>query len=144
MSLTKFEKGYNNTRFKPLYDDYNWLYSSSANTFDLEKGLLGSEDSNNLNQILGSTMWNRNALAFNGDTDSANLRLGTFIDNDPTGTQFWINNEGKLELRNPEPAPEADPEDAPKDGQENPTDSAYLAELQAKLKALGASPSLAK
>lgn len=142
LSLTKFEKGYDNTKFKPLYDDYNWLYSSSANTFDPEKGLLGSEDS--LNQILGSTMWNRNALAFNGDTDSANLRLGTFIDNDPTGTQFWINNEGMLELRNPEPAPEADPEDAPKDGQENPTDSAYLAELQAKSKALSSSPSLAK
>lgn len=103
LSLTKFEKGYNNTEFQPLYDDYNWLYSSSATTFDPEKGLLGSEANNNLNQIQGSTMFHRNALAFNGDEDSANLRLGTFIDNDPTGTQFWINNEGKLELRDPQP-----------------------------------------
>ena len=69
-----------------MYDDYNWLYSSSAATFDPSKGLLGSEAANNLNKILGSTMFNRNALAFNGDDDSADLRLGAFIDNDPTNT----------------------------------------------------------
>lgn len=141
LSQTKFSKKYNSTEFQPLYDNYNWLYSSSAATYDPEKGFLGAEP--NLSSVLGSTMFSRNALAFNGDEDAADLRLGTFIDDDPTGTQFWINNEGKLELRNPEPAPEADPEDVPNE-QENPTDSTYLAELQAKLKALGASPSLAK
>lgn len=138
LSQTKFGKGYNNTEFQPLYDDYNWLYSSSAATFDPSKGLLGSEADNNLNKILGSTMFNRNALAFNGDDDSADLRLGAFIDNDPTNTQFWINNEGKLELRNPEQ--QVDPEGDNGGG----PDRTYLAESQAKLKALGSSPSLAK
>lgn len=60
-------------------------------------------------------MFSRNALAFNGDDDSANLRLGAFIDNDPTGTQFWINNEGKLELRNPDPITSDGDQDGPGD-----------------------------
>lgn len=102
LSRTKFSEGYGSTNFQPLYDDYNWLYSSSAATYDPEKGLLGSEDKNNLNSILGQTMFNRNPLAFLGDEDSTNYRLGTFIDNDPTGIQFWVNNEGKLELREPQ------------------------------------------
>lgn len=92
-------------------------------------------------------MFNRNALAFNGDEDSTNLRLGAFIDNDPTGTQFWINNEGKLELRNPQPA-EQDPNgpgpDGDPEGNQDGGDAAYLAELQAKLKGLGSSPTLAR
>lgn len=150
LSQTKFGKGYNNTEFQPLYDDYNWLYSSSAATFDPSKGLLGSEADNNLNKILGSTMFNRNALAFNGDDDSADLRLGAFIDNDPTNTQFWINNEGKLELRNPEQqvdpegGPGGNPDGNPEGDNGGGPDLTYLAELQAKLKGLGSSPSLAK
>lgn len=48
-------------------------------------------------------MFNRNALAFNSDEDAQDLRSGTFIDNDPSNTQFWINNEGKLELRTVQP-----------------------------------------
>lgn len=148
LSLTKFEKGYNNKEFQPLYDGYNWLYSSSAETFDPENGLLGSEANNNLNQILGSTMFSRNALAFNGDDDSANLRLGAFIDNDPTGTQFWINNEGKLELRNPDPITSDGDQDGPGDqvdpGDQTDPNAAYLAELQAKLKGIGSNPSLAR
>lgn len=143
LSLTKFEKGYNNTEFQPLYDDYNWLYSSSATTFDPEKGLLGSEANNNLNQIQGSTMFHRNALTFNGDEDSANLRLGTFIDNDPTGTQFWINNEGKLELRDPQPAEQV-PDKPDPDKPDPDRNAAYIAELQAKLKGLSSDPSLAR
>lgn len=107
LSQTKFGKGYNNTEFRPLYDDYNWLYSSSAATFDPSKGLLGSESKGDLNKILGSTMFFRNALAFNSDEDAKDLRSGTFIDNDPTNTQFWINNEGKLELRTPDPKEES-------------------------------------
>lgn len=91
-------------------------------------------------------MFNRNALAFNGDEDSANLRLGAFIDNDPTGTQFWINNEGKLELRDPQPA-EQDPnrpaDGNPDDNPDGSQDAAYLAELQAKLKGLSSNPTLA-
>lgn len=150
LSQTKFGKGYNNTEFQPLYDDYNWLYSSSAATFDPSKGLLGSEADNNLNKILGSTMFNRNALAFNGDDDSADLRLGAFIDNDPTNTQFWINNEGKLELRNPEQqvdpegGPGGNPDGNPEGDNGGGLDLTYLAELQAKLKGLSSSPSLAK
>jgi hypothetical protein len=42
-------------------------------------------------------MYSRTPLAFNSDEDLADLRLGTFVDDDTT--QFWINNEGKLELR---------------------------------------------
>lgn len=141
LSLTKFDKGYNNTEFQPLYDDYNWLYSSSAATYDPEKGLLGAEANNNLNTILGSTMFNRNALAFNGDEDSASLRSGAFIDNDPTGTQFWINNEGKLELRTPEPQVDQTGPDGNPDGVD--PNAAFLAEQQARLKGFASNPTLA-
>ncbi len=127
LSQTKFSKGYNNTEFQPLYDDYNWLYSSSAATFDTSKGLLGSESKGGLNRILGSTMFMRNALAFNSDEDSKDLRSGTFIDNDPSNTQFWINNEGKLELRT------AQPEQYP-DLQKDPDEKFDLGEVQAGLK----------
>lgn len=106
LSHTKFAKGYNNAEFEPLFNDYNWLYSSSAATLDPKKGLLGSESKGNLNKILGSTMFNRVPLAFNSDSDVADLRSGTFIDNDPSNIQFWINNEGKLELRDPNQTPE--------------------------------------
>lgn len=99
-SLTKQTKGYNSKDFQSLYDDYNWLYSSSANNYDVSKGLLGSQG--NLSSVLGTTMFNRNMLAFANDDDSKDLRLGTFTDDDQN-TQFWINNEGKLELRKPAP-----------------------------------------
>ena len=145
MSLTKFDKGYNNTEFQPLYDDYNWLYSSSAEKYDPDKGLLGSESSNDLSKILGSTMFNRNALAFNNDEDSADLRSGTFVDNDKTGTQFWINNEGKLELRYPQFDPNK-PDGNPDDEEEAKKAEylAYLAELQTKLKGLSSDPSFVR
>lgn len=143
LSQTKFSKGYNNTEFQPLYDDYNWLYSSSAATFDPSKGLLGSESEGDLNKILGSTMFNRNALAFNSDEDAQDLRSGTFIDNDPTNTQFWINNEGKLELRTPDPKEEpktvVDPTIASDDN------SVYnIDEVYSKIKGIGSSPSLSR
>ena len=134
LSRTKFDKGYNNAEFKSLYDDYNWLYSSSAKvkTPDISKGLLGSEPK--LSDILGSTMFNRNALAFYDDNDSKDLRLGTFIDNDPSNTQFWINNEGKLELRTAQPEGDQKTEDQ---GQgEDQGSGAYLAELQTRLRNL--------
>lgn len=134
LSQTKFGKGYNNTEFQPLYDNYNWLYSSSAATYDPSKGLLGAESENGLNKVLGSTMFNRNALAFNSDEDAKDLRSGTFIDNDPTNTQFWINNEGKLELRTTQPEGDQKTEDQ---GQgEGQGMSAYIAELQTRLRNL--------
>jgi len=43
----------------------------------------------------------RNALAFLNDDDSKDLRSGTFIDNDPSNVQFWVDNNGHLELREP-------------------------------------------
>lgn len=143
LSQTKFSKGYNNTEFQPLYDDYNWLYSSSAATFDPSKGLLGSESEGDLNKILGSTMFNRNALAFNSDEDAQDLRSGTFIDNDPTNTQFWINNEGKLELRTPdlkeETKAETDPTVTPDDSTTYNIDEVY-----SKIRGIGSSPSLSR
>jgi hypothetical protein len=65
----------------------------------LEKGLLGSQSNpQGISDVLGTTMNDRNALWFSGDNDSANLRQGTFTDDDEN-SGFWINNEGKLELR---------------------------------------------
>lgn len=138
LSQTKFDKGYNNTEFQPLYDDYNWLYSSSAATYDPSKGLLGAESENDLNKVLGSTMFNRNALAFNSDEDAQDLRSGTFIDNDPSNTQFWINNEGKLELRTVQPEQVQDPEDQVDPNRVN------LDESQARLRGIGSNASLAR
>lgn len=150
LSQTKFDKGYNNTEFQPLYDNYNWLYSSSAATYDPSKGLLGAESENDLNKVLGSTMFNRNALAFNSDEDAQDLRSGTFIDNDPSNTQFWINNEGKLELRTVQPEGSQDPGDQVDpnlqkdlDKEVDPT-KVNLDELQAKLKGIGSNASLAR
>lgn len=117
LSLTKYAKGYNNTEFQDLYDNFNWLYASSAAEYDPSKGHLGSEPG--LSNILGSTMYNRTPLAFNSDEDLADLRLGTFVDDD--STQFWINNEGKLELRQA-PAKPTDPEEAKKKSDVIPTD----------------------
>lgn len=150
LSQTKFDKGYNNTEFQPLYDDYNWLYSSSAATYDPSKGLLGAESENDLNKVLGSTMFNRNALAFNSDEDAQDLRSGTFIDNDPSNTQFWINNEGKLELRTVQPEQVQDPEDQVDPNlQRDPNDEVdpnrvNLDELQARLRGIGSNASLAR
>lgn len=150
LSQTKFDKGYNNTEFQPLYDDYNWLYSSSAATYDPSKGLLGAESENDLNKVLGSTMFNRNALAFNSDEDAQDLRSGTFIDNDPSNTQFWINNEGKLELRTVQPEQGQDPGDQVDPNlQEDPNDGVdpnrvNLDELQARLRGIGSNASLAR
>lgn len=150
LSQTKFDKGYNNTEFQPLYDDYNWLYSSSAATYDPSKGLLGAESENDLNKVLGSTMFNRNALAFNSDEDAQDLRSGTFIDNDPSNTQFWINNEGKLELRTVQPEQVQDPEDQVDPNlQRDPNDEVdpnrvNLDESQARLRGIGSNASLAR
>lgn len=141
LSQTKFSKGYNNTEFQPLYDNYNWLYSSSAATFDPSKGLIGSEGQNGLNKTLGSSMFMRNALGFESDEDSKDLRLGTFIDNDPSNTQFWINNEGKLELRTP------DLKEEPKTVVNHTVDdnSVYnIDEVYSKIKGLGSNASLAR
>lgn len=138
LSQTKFDKGYNNTEFQPLYDDYNWLYQSSAATYDPSKGLLGAESENGLNKVLGSTMFNRNALAFNSDEDAKDLRSGTFIDNDPSNTQFWINNEGKLELRTVQPKQGQVPSDQVDQTKVN------LDEQQVQLKDLGLNASLAR
>lgn len=107
LSITKYAKGYNNTEFQDLYNNFNWLYASSAAGFDPSKGHLGAEP--DLSSVLGSTMYSRTPLAFNSDEDLADLRLGTFVDDDTT--QFWINNEGKLELRQA-PTKPTDPEKA--------------------------------
>lgn len=99
LGTTRFQQGYGAKGFSQLYDDFNELYSSNASVEkpDYEKGLLGAQS--NLKDINGSTMSLRNALAFRGNDDSKDLRLGTFIDNDPSKVQFWVDNEGHLKLK---------------------------------------------
>ena len=136
LGTTRFQKGYGATGFSPLYDDFNELYSSNASvdTPNYEKGLLGKQY--NLRDINGSTMSLRNALAFYNDDDSKDLRLGTFIANDPSKVQFWVDNKGHLELREPKQSQQVDTDkdttkkDTDKKGAADPS---ILDETQTKL-----------
>lgn len=136
LGTTRFQKGYGATGFSPLYDDFNELYSSNAlaKTPDYEKGLLGAQS--NLSDINGSTMSLRNALAFYNDDDSKDLRSGTFIDKDPNNIQFWVDNTGHLELREPKQSQQVDTDkdttkkDTDKKGAADPS---ILDETQTKL-----------
>ena len=79
----------------------------------------------------------RNALAFYNDDDSKDLRLGTFIENDPNNIQFWVDNNGHLELRKPEQSQQVNPDKdtTKKDTTKKDTpDPSNLDERQTKLK----------
>lgn len=136
LGITRFQKGYGATGFSKLYDDFNELYSSNAsvNKPDYDNGLLGAQS--DLKDINGSTMSLRNALAFLNDDDSKNLRSGTFIENDPSKIQFWVDNNGHLELREPKQSQQVDTDkdttkkDTDKKGT---TDPSILDETQTKL-----------
>lgn len=136
LGTTRFQEGYGAKKFSSLYDDFNELYSSNAsvNTPDYDKGLLGAEPT--LKDINGSTMSLRNALAFYNDNDSKDLRSGTFIDKDPNNIQFWVDNNGHLELRKPEQSQQVDTDkdttkkDTDKKGTADPS---ILDETQTKL-----------
>ena len=136
LGTTRFQEGYGAKGFSQLYDDFNELYSSNAsvNKPDYKNGLLGAEPK--LKDINGSTMSLRNALAFLNDDDSKDLRSGTFIDKDPNNIQFWVNNEGHLELREPKQSQQVDPDgkstdkSTPKKGAADPS---ILDETQTKL-----------
>lgn len=131
LGTTRFKKGYNAKGFSQLYDDFNELYSSNAsvNKPDYEKGLLGAQY--NLRNTNGSTMSLRNALAFLNDDDSKDLRLGTFIDNDPSNVKFWVDNNGHLELREPKQSQQVDSDkDTTKKGTADPS---IVDETQTKL-----------
>lgn len=136
LGITRFQKGYGATGFSKLYDDFNELYSSNAsvNKPDYDNGLLGAQS--DLKDINGSTMSLRNALAFLNDDDSKNLRSGTFIDKDPNNIQFWVDNNGHLELRKPEQSQQVDTnkdttkKDTDKKGTADPS---ILDETQTKL-----------
>ena len=136
LGTTRFQKGYGAKEFSPLYDDFNELYSSNAsvNKPDYEKGLLGKQY--NLRDINGSTMSLRNALAFYNDDDSKDLRSGTFIENDPSKVQFWVDNNGHLELREPKQSQQVatDKDTTKKDTTKKGTpDQSILDETQTKL-----------
>lgn len=136
LGTTRFQQGYGAEKFSQLYDDFNELYSSNASvkTPDYEKGLLGAEPT--LKDINGSTMSLRNALAFYNDDDSKDLRLGTFIENDPSKVQFWVDNEGHLELREPKQSQQVDTDKdtTKKDTTKKDTpDPSILDETQTKL-----------
>lgn len=136
LGITRFQKGYNAKGFSQLYDDFNELYSSNAsvNKPDYEKGLLGAQY--NLRNTNGSTMSLRNALAFLNDDDSKDLRLGTFIDNDPSNVKFWVDNNGHLELREPKQSQQVDTDKdtTKKDTTKKDTpDPSILDETQTKL-----------
>lgn len=103
LSQQKFTKGYNDRSYRPLYDNHTKLYSSLAEKFSTD-GSLGTQE--DLSDILGPTMFFRNPLAFHSDNEDADLRLGTFTD-DENSNQFWIDNEGHLEIRAKE-APKKD------------------------------------
>lgn len=136
LGTTRFQKGYGAKEFSQLYDDFNELYSSNASvkTPNYEKGLLGAQS--NLKDINGSTMSLRNALAFYNDDDSKDLRSGTFIENDPSKVQFWVDNTGHLELREPKQSQQVDTDkdttkkDTDKKGTADPS---ILDETQTKL-----------
>ena len=131
LGTTRFQQGYGAEGFSQLYNDFNELYSSNASvkTPDYKKGLLGAEST--LKDINGSTMSLRNALAFLDDNDSKDLRSGTFIENDPNNVQFWVNNEGHLELRKPEQSQQADSDG--KSADKGTGDQSDLDEIQTKL-----------
>lgn len=136
LGTTRFQQGYGAKGFSQLYNDFNELYSSNAsvNTPDYDKGLLGAEPT--LRDINGSTMSLRNALAFLNDDDSKDLRLGTFIDKDPSNVKFWVDNKGHLELRKPEQSQQVDTDKdtTKKDTTKKDTpDPSILDETQTKL-----------
>lgn len=136
LGITRFQKGYGATGFSKLYDDFNELYSSNAsvNKPDYDNGLLGAQS--DLKDINGSTMSLRNALAFLNDDDSKNLRSGTFIENDPSKVQFWVDNNGHLELREPKQSQQVatDKDTTKKDTTKKGTpDQSILDETQTKL-----------
>ncbi len=148
LSLTKFSKGYGNDDFQELYDDYNWLYPSSADELNPSKGLLGSDD--NLSSILGSTMFNRNALTFSSDNDAADLRLIPFVDNNPD-IQFRLKNDGTLELIESSPTSEQQIPDIESSPQQNPIadgnihpERSEIDEVIARLKNLSSKTNLVK
>lgn len=93
-SLTKFTGKYMDTGWTQFFDDFNELYNSRSANYG-NPSTIGAQG--NIKDIYGSAMFLRNPLAFDNDSDFSGLRKGTF--GGGSSNAFWINNEGKLELR---------------------------------------------